>query len=251
MKFFVLSDIHLEMYDKYPGIDHFINIEQVDKQMSICLCGDIGDPFSDEYKTFLNDCSFLFLYVFIIAGNHEYYNSSLIEVVKQIKLVCNSNANIVFLNNSSFDIPNTNIRILGTTLWTSYISSQIYDIRYSIADYKYIKDWSVSKNLELHRQSMNFIKSQMNKEKSIIVMSHHAPLLACGNPKYENSRISSAFKNDLETFIIENTKTIKAWMYGHDHYSMNFKLYDTIIISNQIGYPDEIEENECCLVNIS
>jgi len=45
----------------------------------LCLAGDIGYPYSGIYREFLKQMNSDFKKVFIIAGNHEYYNSDKIQ----------------------------------------------------------------------------------------------------------------------------------------------------------------------------
>ena len=104
----VISDIHLEYYTDY----NFFSIIEPDSTSILCLLGDIGNPFSDLYKKFIEWCSKNFYRVFIIAGNHEYYNSSIEKSNSKITDVC-SFYNTHFLNNSSFII-NDKI-FIGTT----------------------------------------------------------------------------------------------------------------------------------------
>jgi predicted phosphodiesterase len=40
----------------------------------LALCGDIGNPFHENYVKFIRRHSERFSHVFIVAGNHEYYS---------------------------------------------------------------------------------------------------------------------------------------------------------------------------------
>lgn len=67
-----MSDIHIELSktpDKY--INRFIPSQSSDDVL--ILAGDIGNPTSKIYKLFLTEISKYYAKVFIIAGNHEYY----------------------------------------------------------------------------------------------------------------------------------------------------------------------------------
>ena len=69
-----VSDIHLEMHDKYN--EGVITPSMFLKPSApyLALCGDIGIPELKAYDVFLGWCSNNYEKVFLIAGNHEYYN---------------------------------------------------------------------------------------------------------------------------------------------------------------------------------
>ena len=245
--FHVLSDVHLEFYKTYPGLSSFIKPKINENVNYLCLCGDIGNPRLPFYKLFLQECAASYEKVFIICGNHEYYYEYVDDINLLIQKICDDiNPNkLIFLNNSSYDISGTNIRILGTTLWTKIDNKNKSDIKCFIADFRSIKNWSIYKNDIEHHKSLKFIKDSLcdsgTESKRFIIITHHAPLLSCGNIIHRNSILSSAFKNDLMYLISEHTDKISVWMYGHDHYSMCFKIENTLIVSNQLGYPGEID----------
>lgn len=193
----------------------------------------------ESYKRFLGECAAAFDHVFIISGNHEYYGHDIRTVDEHIPSLSKSFDNVTYLNCTGVDITGTDLRIIGTTLWSEIKEDQMSDIRYSLSDFQCIRKWSIEENQMKHKQCLNFIKQELKNPGRLIVMTHHPPVLKCGHPKHTGSSMSSAFKNDLGHLILQNTDKIAAWMYGHDHYSMQFKLGNTTIMSNQIGYPGE------------
>mgnify|MGYP006266410101 CR=1 FL=1 len=215
MNFHVLSDIHLEFYKEYPGFHHFINTSAD----YLFLAGDIGDPFSENYAKFLEECSQQsYKYIFIIAGNHEYYNHHFHKVAHKIKTLCSPK--IIFLQNSSFDLED--ITIIGTTLWSQMTYPEL-------SDYRKIKNWTIERNNRENQKALNYLKKTIDSGKKYIIMTHHVPVLF-GNHE--------GFYNDYEDFITQR-ENILAWIYGHDHLSTDIKIKNTRILSNQYGYPDE------------
>lgn len=228
MKFHLLSDIHLEFYKKYPGIIYFLDPIENDSIDYLFLCGDIGDPFSNNYKLFLEECSKeSYKNIFIIAGNHEYYNHHTHNVTQKIKILCKNISNkLIFLNNNCFYIDN--YCILGSTLW-SYINNN--EIERYISDFTKIKNWSLLRNNNENKKSIKYIHKKLKNNTKFIIITHHCPLYL------NNTELSDAFYNNLED-IFDNENII-LWLYGHDHSSNKIKIKNTQIISNQFGYPDE------------
>lgn len=253
MKLHILSDIHLERYRLFPGLHHFI--KDPSSADYICLCGDIGDIHTDVYEDILYECAKTYKCVFVILGNHEYHYGSIESTHAQMqtllqKLNC---SNIYWLNNTGVDLEEVNLRVIGTTLWTEVKGSQRLYVQQSIADFRVIDNWDIEQCNETYKKNLEFLKREVElskcENKRLIVLTHHAPLAKCGNPAHRGSMISSAFKNDLEAFIIENEETIAAWIYGHDHWSMENYVGSTRVISNQYGYPREVcgYDSELCI----
>lgn len=250
LKVKLLSDIHLEKLESYPGIAAFI--PEKDEIDVICLCGDIGDPRDLSYTHFLRDCANKCnIHTFVIMGNHEAYGDSIQNTTKVISTVCDiinkqiGKEKAVFLNNSYVDVHD--YRFMGTTLWTDIDPSEAWNIRCSIADFQYIKGWGIGESISKFHENVAWlrvnIQAASEDNKKAVILSHHVPLLSLGNPEYAGSPLKSAFASDLSEFIKQNTDTISYWFYGHDHYSATKKVGNTIIMSNQKGYYDEENNN--------
>lgn len=226
MKFHVISDIHLEFYKRIPPITRFIDTSEIVDYLFIC--GDICDPFSKNYKLFLEECIKLpYKKVFIIAGNHEYYDHYTQKVTHQIRSLCKKLSDkLVFLHNSSYDIED--YTIIGSTLWSNVDNVEVTK---HISDYKRIKDWTLERNNNENKKAIKFIERQLMRDRKFIIMTHHCPLI------FEDTALSSAFYNNLY-YLLSNTN-ILLWMFGHDHSYTNIKINNTRLISNQYGYPDE------------
>ena len=84
----VVSDVHLEHYNTPPNFRDIITpgINDI-----LCLLGDIGNPYQELYESFITWCKQNFSIVLVIAGNHEYYNSSLDSTNNLIEKICNRN----------------------------------------------------------------------------------------------------------------------------------------------------------------
>jgi len=72
-----ISDIHLELL-------HIEEIKsRINKIIPVCptliLAGDIGNPFHQGYKLFIQEMNNKFEKVFLVSGNHEYYGGKSIE----------------------------------------------------------------------------------------------------------------------------------------------------------------------------
>lgn len=76
-----------------------------------------------------------------------------------------------------------------------------------------------------HFEAQEFIKSQLREAKSqgqqAILLTHHEP------PR--QSSMMALFKDYKDHFPL--------WLYGHTHFSTSSEQKGTLVLSNQLGYP--------------
>lgn len=246
----LISDVHLEHYASYPGLHAFGMNTKAD---IICLCGDIGDPSDSSYLSFLTDCACLCsLHTFVIMGNHETYGRTIIDTTCMIDAICakiNKELGVEklhFLNNTHVDVGK--YRFIGTTLWSSILPLQAWDIRMRVSDFQRIKKWGISEANHAFETNVAWLRLQCDlaeaDDKTAIVLTHHVPLMELGDPIYHDSMLQSAFASDLSDFIRNNDDVIRYWFYGHNHYSESVVIGKTTVVSNQFGYgKDESKTN--------
>ena len=232
-----ISDIHLEL----------LNNEQINKvkinlkiKADICiLTGDIGNPFLPHYYYFLLFLSNKFKKIFIIAGNHEYYNNYIMKTQVKINEIVNKFSNITFLNNTFEDYEN--IRWIGTTLWT-----QIDNLQYRINDTVLIKDMTVEKYNELHNESIIFLTNTLQEcfdnLINCIVITHHLPSDKLTHSKYKSyfyKNYNQWFTCNLDDLILKYNLIITAWFYGHTHTPSVQTINNVLFLCNPVGYQEE------------
>jgi UDP-2,3-diacylglucosamine pyrophosphatase LpxH len=273
-----ISDIHLETH--YNTSENIFEKILKPSAPYLALCGDIGYPGTELYEPFLKYCSDNFEYIFYIAGNHEYYNdmkaikylktkqfirNSVSENelrsisarfpcetpedrIKTIRKICSKFSNIHFLDKETFQIPDTNIVIIGCTLWSKldmkpYILSQFNDFHRICEDKdtllmpKTYDNWN-KEDLEFLRNTLTMIHN--NLDKKVVVLTHHCPTYDIIIDKYVNDpdNMNSFFANkDLISLFGKN---VKAWICGHTHGCKTIDINGTIIATNTFGYEWEL-----------
>ncbi|KAJ0416775.1 hypothetical protein BJY00DRAFT_290835 [Aspergillus carlsbadensis] len=153
---------------------------------------------------------------------------------------------LILLHQGRYDIPGSRVTILGCTLW-SRVSNEARDIvRSKIQDFKKIHDWTVDDHNESHEADLTWLLSELesiqsknrkeNKNRSVLVVTHHAPSTKdTSSPQHANSPWSSAFGTDILSQIPKSSG-VKARVFGHTHYTTNFKGRGIRMIANQRGY---------------
>lgn len=241
----IVSDLHHEYFKDIVNIPKTANY--------IALLGDIGYPKNDNYDEFLASLSSRYEKVFVIAGNHEFYNSNttMDSTTQIIESKCSKYNNVYFLNNKSIIIGN--YRVIGTTLWTNIpVGAETY-IRDNLNDCSRIKKYVIKNNIKrkraispsditrFHKIAVEFIQLEVECAKElnqkVIVLTHHAPTFnGTLNPKYARSDLDYAYASDLDYLICS---PIVAWFYGHTHFATNFEMNGVRIANNPKGYPSE------------
>lgn len=205
-----ISDIHLEYRAKIPII-------RQNNLNYLALIGDIGNPFQKNYSEFLKNISGEFDKIFLISGNHEYWQDkyNYQEVNHQINNICSKFNNIYFLNNKIYKLNNYNI--LGTTLW-----SRISNNNNNMGDYKYISPENIN---ILYNNSIKFLENSMDKNKQNIILSHFLPSYKLIEAKYRvgyYKKYHDNFASDLEYLF--DPDIIKYWLCGHSHSILNMEI---------------------------
>lgn len=240
MQFQYFSDIHIEWCND-QRVDEIIQAVKPQAPYLI-MAGDIGDPFKPSYLKFISAMSKLFQKVFLITGNHEYYQKkrkpnqpggiTWIEVVdRHIEKLVQTLPNVIFLNNSSYPF-NEELVIFGGTMWTIPDEAEIDLIFETVNDFRMIPGFNVRSLPYFHTQFTEKLAEILDTQRQVIVVSHHIPSFGLIDLAYKDCGVNSAFACDVA--LRENPKII-TWVYGHTHKGNIFEKF----LCNPIGYPGE------------
>lgn len=247
MKFRIVSDLHLEFYDKFR-----LPILPDDKESVLILAGDICVVNNvKQFKAFFKDVSDRFRQVFYIFGNHEYYRGSVDRAVEKFKEnIKHDNLFVTDCGSLTID----EFHLIGATLWTDMNKSNPLDmwnaqrmmndfslIRCGKPEAPYLLKFKPLKSVELHYFHKDFIEKELenNKDKKCIVISHHLPCKLSADEHFKDSDLNSAYYSELSEFIFKHQP--KLWCHGHTHASCEYNLDQTKVICNPKGYAQYID----------
>lgn len=276
MKIRVVSDLHVDVNNSYP-VDFKKSIK--DKNVFTLIAGDIcADP--RNVKKWIKKTIKRGMFV---AGNHLVYFRddfcSMVTVNEFKQYLADAfplSADVTFLDTSvntyMKQIPDSDILVLGSTLYTDYklvpphlrmfglTDKQIEKMNMNIShdvmnDFKWgyandpydngrVERLLPDHYLEWHKQTMEKFKDAIegNPDKEIIVLTHHCPSKRCMSEKWKDSTNNASFCSELDDFIIGHPN-IKAWVCGHVHHSDSFKIGDCLVVMNPCGYKQYDTEN--------
>ncbi len=272
-----LSDIHLEFYKTAEYT--VANIERSlpkDQCEVLVLPGDIGQPFKSNYFEFLKAMDEKFDKVFVLPGNHEYYNTrrSLDQVNAHIEDLCvNQLSNTTFLSNKVEFYKG--YYFVGATQWGDLSGTDAQ--KFKINDTAAIKDMTAKLFTELYEKDKQFLEQSLNEiavknaknletlnARNVIVLTHHLPSYALTTKEFlapPFPSYSGWFSGNLDPIIRTHQNMLKFWVYGHTHTASAQKLKfnadgktessmvslreeepDTcLFLCNPLGYPRENE----------
>ena len=242
--FQVLSDLHLEVNQQYSSFEIPVCAKY------LVLAGDAGRLVDyDNYRCSLQKQTDRFELVFLILGNHEFYSDTFaagLQRARQLEQEHCLNGRLILLHRGRYDIPGSHVTILGCTLW-SRVPDEARDIVCSrIQDFKRIRDWSVNDHNRSHEADLAWLLSGVesiqtqsktwSRKQSVLVVTHHAPSLqGTSSPQHANNAWSSAFATDVLSQISKSSG-IKFWVFGHTHYTTEFRNQGIRVVANQRGY---------------
>lgn len=196
MKIRYLSDLHLECIKpvvpgfsaKYAhstaaGLQRRSNLAQFIRKIPpgptevAVLAGNVGNPREYSYGVFMEYMNTNFKRTFVVAGNREYYGSSISETDNLLKTELNRFTNIRLLQNE-FEIYEGRC-FLGTTLWPNI-------------------------------NGFSWLKETLSENENCVVITHYAPSASLISGKYNTT-------GKLDDLILQNKDKIKCWIYGHMH----------------------------------
>jgi hypothetical protein len=240
MRVNLVSDLHLEFGQQtLPGGEVLI------------LAGDIC-----EYRELKNNemvelffttqCS-KYDRVFMVMGNHEHYHHKFHKTYDDLKAILPTN--VILLENEMVEY--NGVVFLGATLWTDLNKGDpvtAFTLKGFMNDYKVVQNYYPERGLyykltpewtaETHEKTKQYFKIVLNqnKDKPVVVVTHHAPSFASVNEKFKHETTTNGgYASELSEFILDNPQ-IKVWCHGHMHDPVDYMIGDTRIVANPRGY---------------
>jgi Icc-related predicted phosphoesterase len=223
VKIAVASDLHFEFH-RDGGLALLGKLAEAD----VLVCA--GDLSSARcLAESLDLCCSRYPHVVFVAGNHEFYGSS-IPAVREILRDASKRhlGRLHVLDNSTCEIDG--IRFVGTTMWTRHTPG-IHKYQRLLNDFTLIKD-ADPLVYEENVRALAFLEAEVSS--SDVVVTHHLPVEGSVHPKYKGSPLNCFFLCDVEPLI--RKRQPRLWVHGHTHESVDLKIGVTRVLCNPFGY---------------
>lgn len=232
-----MSDLHLEAGRRYLIFDFPTTAPY------LLLAGDVGSLADyDEYLAFVQRQTDRFEGVLLVLGNHEFHGLSYDDALaraRQLEGEACLRGRLHVLHRRRFDLPGSDISILGCTLWSAVPEDARAAVEGRVKDFKHIAGWSIDTHNQAHEEDVKWLEDEVRKAaaegRQVVVATHHAPCLeGTSEPRYAGSSWGSAFATDLlEGEAWEGR--VGAWVFGHTHFSTEIVAGGVRVLSNQRG----------------
>ncbi len=241
MRAWIISDLHLEFGEPFSGSP------PPDADVLICAGDLLTRGIVPSIEWLATNIAPAIPVVFV-AGNHEYYGSSVQESIRRARSVRERHPNIHFLENEAVDIGG--VSFVGGTLWTDFrIFGRNPELAMAAAqtgmnDYRRVKfskqpfmKFRPIHAYRMHQQTGSFLSSALEGERKVVVVTHHAPSGRSITPEFSGDVLSACYASDMESLIVEKGPAL--WVHGHVHHRTDYLIGGTRVISNPRGYPGE------------
>ncbi|KAM0430959.1 hypothetical protein ACHAPT_005593 [Fusarium lateritium] len=238
----IMSDLHLELNRQYSTFDFPV------KAPLLVLGGDIGRLVDyDMFLPFLARQTARFEKVFLVLGNHEFYEMSYedgVEKAKELEKEEVLEGKLVILDRKRWDDPDSKLTIVGATLWSNIHPSAAEIITLRVSDYKLISGWSVAKHNDCHARDLAYLTTTVTElnelptesQRNVLVVTHHAPCVrGASRPEHVKVPYKTAFSTDVLQ-AREFMQGVAMWMFGHTHFTTEFQRGGIKVVANQRGY---------------
>jgi predicted phosphodiesterase len=198
-----------------------------------------------------------------IPGNHEIHGGAVPSSIAAMRHAASLTPNVTFIQNGAavFDLPDEpglsdgerlnrfRLRVLGCTLWTDFELYGDIDAAMISADARFtgLRKMrgsgalvSAAEIRALHIESRRFLETALAETgdwQATAVVTHHAPSIRSIHPNFQGDAAAPGFASDLESLIEEHQPDY--WLHGHTHFSCDYTIGRTRILSRQRGYPGE------------
>lgn len=204
----------------------------------IVLTGNIiqcGNFFTMEkiYTHFFKTLSDHYHGIIYVAGNHEFYDSDVVQLNTMLRYTLGMNMNIMFaiskpITTTLMNSLNVVFKFHGNTLWSQC------DLKQQSEDFEHIKDVN-SHETYLHKFTRSIEQlekfNEENKLDNKIIVTCHSPYLI-NNEYMDNINNKGFMMSDLEYLMTPKTQY---WIHGRTPTRSETIIGNTIVVSNSYG----------------
>lgn len=248
MRCHYLSDLHLESQDfPYRLPKGEVLIIAGDLCHASCLSSERKDPYAiaqrDRALRFADAARRQFTQVLMIAGNHDHYDGVFEETLPALR---HALPGITVLDDEVAEI--AGVRFFGSTLWSDFerrLPESLEKCRRGAGEFFFVKTRDGDKlrrfqpidAARAHDRALAALDAAASAAagKPLVVISHHAPSRKGLNPRFSGNGLDGAYASDLDERI-EKLGTIAAWVHGHTHIKLTYRIGEITVRANCRGF---------------
>jgi Icc-related predicted phosphoesterase len=236
VKLQIASDLHLSFWGTRHGVNwftRFLDEIQTDADVLV-LAGDIVDFRPGSYRwsiARLKDFAARYPHVVYVPGNHEFYGWKIDDVHLQNAA---EEAGIDILEPGVTAIIDGH-RFRGGTMFQPKPLEGYDPMPNPISDHWCIQDFDTEPQSHYYALKSYF---ETDLREGDIVVTHHAPSNGSLAEEWRGNLCNWWFITpQIEPLLLEKKPAL--WFHGHVHTPFDYRLGDTRVVCNPMGYPDE------------
>jgi predicted MPP superfamily phosphohydrolase len=134
------------------------------------------------------------------------------------------------------------VRIAAATLWTR-IEPRAEAVASVFNDFKKITEISTAAWNETHARQLAFLR----ESGADVVLTHHAPSWRSVQSRFQRDINSYFYATNVSLYGFE---ACKLWVHGHIHVPRDYRLGDTRVVSQPIGYEFRTQLGKATVVEL-
>ena len=281
MKIDILSDTHFDSWFGYKNTLSQDQIIQFWRNLNpegeyLILAGDIGHSVEQNVKILKILKDFFYKEIILVLGNHDYYliGNEYTTTFHQGGIQKAHAAKKAYQNNGFIVLDGTTVTLEGITFggamgWynSAYTRINLHELKamdplhsnFSGDIEAYLQDlWTESLNDKRYTKLTYFdelYKEEYSKLVKIhkncdVVISHYNPSVEISNQTKEWSKNATTSFFCFDGSDLIKGMSAKLWIYGHNHAKHQYTLYGKDIITNALGYYNELKESKILSITI-
>jgi len=224
----IASDWHFEFHAD-QGTKFLLDLDQTDVDVLVMAGDMLVARFLQQTEAILTAVSKKYPHVLFVPGNHEFYETDPQEAWNLLKAIQTRLPNLHVMHDEAVTINKQ--RFLGGTMW--------FPPTYDHSAEELMNDFWTIRNFKpwVFKEHEHFLKFIEQVKTSDIVITHHLPSFKSIPSRFSHSALNPFFAVELDAFIMR--KKPKLWIHGHTHTPMDYRIGQTRVICNPLGYPHE------------
>ena len=257
MRALVIADVHLDLWIE-AGRDPFaaLSAAQWTGVEAVIIAGDLTNKPRIRWKYAIRHLARYIetKRIFILPGNHDYYDFNLDGDDRLAQIAVEEGAN--FAQKAEVVIGKT--RFLCCTLWTDFalngdVAASQAMARERMNDYKYIRNAGAGyrrirpyETALIHAEHRGWLEERLSQSHPgpTIVVTHHCP--HPGLISKTPGDLDPVYGSDL-TGLIHRYQP-DAWLFGHTHFNAETLVGRTRVRNVSLGYPDQVSPDDEALI---
>ncbi|KAF1940441.1 hypothetical protein EJ02DRAFT_406591 [Clathrospora elynae] len=246
--FQILSDLHLDHESQY--LTFYIPFAAP----FLILAGNIGRLIDyEQYLSFLIRRCNLHEKVFLVLGALEFHGIGWMDGLKlahKMEKDPMTKGRLEVLHETRFEVPGTNITLLGCTLWSKIPDADVAAVLRKMPEFDEengIKDWDIEKHNSEHKRDLKWLADEVKApnpsrnttaERQLVVVTAFASEM---EESLDPWQIDAPWASAYGTNLLHGPHfgNVKLWISGSTGRTCEFKKGNTTIISNQRGREGE------------